>query len=280
MPKLGIGETSDDSSSPLIRFLDAEMRVFMFDACNSHSLNSISLSGNGASLHSSPIAMDCCTPGKGISKSATVKTNLVGQKFSKLTVVGKTGRDWICKCECGNTCVKPTGRLRDSNRPNKSCGCLRSESIARASKAAWLVTTKFSHPHKEKLKWMISNMVKRCHKPGSRRYERYGGRGIQVCKEWRENRTAFFEWAVANGFDAGLSIERINRDGDYEPSNCRFATMKEQANNTCRNRFLTWNGETLTVAQWAEKLRVSNRALQHRVERKWSIERIFTQSFR
>jgi len=257
------------------------------DMCNSQTLDSISLSGNGASLHSSLLAVDCCTPGKGISKSATVKQNLVGKKISRLTVIAHIqkpkgqGNSWVCKCECGNECVKTTSQINDKASPNKSCGCLHVESISKASAAAWKATTKFNHPLKQKLKWMISNMVKRCHKPGTNRYERYGGRGIQVCNEWRTNRTSFFEWAIANGFDRGLSIERINRDGNYEPSNCRFATMTDQANNTCRNRFLTFNGKTQTIAQWGRETGISSRRIWSRLERdKWTVEKALSTPFR
>jgi hypothetical protein len=211
--------------------------------------------------------------------------NLIGQKFGRLTVVGAAapkgpGRWWDCSCECGKHTVRSTGKLRENQNRNQSCGCANAESIRIASAAAWKVTTKFNHPLKQRLKWMIGNMVKRCHRPGSRRWERYGGRGIRVCDAWRFNRTAFFEWAIANGFKEGLSIERINHDGDYCPENCRFASPKEQANNTSRNRFLTWNGVTLTVAQWAERMGVHNQALQHRVDRGWDLERIFEQPFR
>lgn len=212
--------------------------------------------------------------------------DLTGQRFGRLIVIGekqsipRVGRHWRCKCDCGNECVRSTSKLRDKAHINKSCGCARRDSIARASAAAWKVTTKFSHPLKHKLKWMISNMIRRCHVPGSRRYERYGARGISVCDEWRYNRTAFFEWAVANGVREDLSIERIDLDGNYCPENCRFATAIEQQNNTSRNRFLAWDGKIKTLAQWARELGVRPQAMQHRVARSWNIERIFTQPFR
>src|SRR6185503_13492927 len=104
--------------------------------------------------------------------------DLTGQKFGRLTVGvllrtdPKKGRVWECVCECGKTCEKTTGHLREKGNPNVSCGCAARDSIKMAAKAAWSATTKFSHPHKLKLKWLYRNMVNRCHKPGTRRYER------------------------------------------------------------------------------------------------------------
>jgi hypothetical protein len=210
--------------------------------------------------------------------------DLTGQRFGRLVVESltddKPGLHWLCQCDCGNKCIRRTGALRDKHNTNPSCGCARAESIAKAAVAAWAVTTKFTHPHKLKLKWVLSNMIRRCHKPGSRRYERYGGRGIAVCEEWRNNHTSFFEWAIASGYQPGLTIERNNVDGNYCPDNCRWATPTEQNNNTSRNRRLTWNGRTKTVSEWAREFGVEPKAFQHRVDRNWSTSRIFTQPFR
>lgn len=213
--------------------------------------------------------------------------DLTDQTFGRLTVIYEAftavgeGRYWVCKCICGNECQKTTSQLRDKARNNISCGCALKDSIAKASRAAWSVTTKFSHPHKKKLKWVLGNMISRCHKPGTRRYERYGGRGIKVCDEWKNNHTAFFEWAVKAGYAPGLSIERINRDGDYCPENCKFADIYEQANNTCRNRFITWSGKTLTIAQWSREIPgMTQQNLTHRFARGWSVEDCLTKPLR
>lgn len=208
---------------------------------------------------------------------------LTGQKFGRLTVGrllrtdAKSGRVWECLCECGKTCEKTTGHLRDKHNQNPSCGCALSESIKIAAPQAWLKTTKFSHPHKLKLKWLYRNMVNRCHKPGTRRYERYGGRGISVCDEWKNNPTAFYVWAVAHGYDPSLSIERKDRDGNYSPENCQFATAIEQANNTSRNRFITWEGKTQTVTQWERERGVSRGLFAKRIANDWPLERVFAQ---
>lgn len=188
------------------------------------------------------------------------------------------GRYWLCLCSCGGQYSRRTGHLRTYGE--HSCGCAQKDSIAKASAAGWKATTKFSHPHKLKLKIMMGNMMKRCYTPTTRRYERYGGRGITICDQWLHNHTSFYEWAADQGFKPGLSIERIDVDGNYCPENCRFIPMHRQAANTSRNRFITWQGETLTVSDWARRLGVDPRTLQHRVDRGWSIERIFTQPFR
>lgn len=154
------------------------------------------------------------------------------------------------------------------------------QSIKKAHAAAIAKTTKFRHPHKLKLKWVYRNMVNRCHKPGTRRYERYGGRGISVCSEWRSSPTAFFEWAAMSGYAPGLQINRKDNNGNYEPNNCEFVTPIVQQSNTSRSRHIEWNDRRMTVSEWARALGVRPRALQHRIDRKWPMERIFNQPFR
>ena len=123
--------------------------------------------------------------------------NLTGQRFGRLTVLGFSHRDgyqgamWICKCDCGGSVVRSSGRLRDKAHKNKSCGCAHRDSIRKAAQAAWKRTTKFSHPHKRKLINARHNMLVRCYKTTGPDYKNYGARGIQVCEEWRRNRVAF-----------------------------------------------------------------------------------------
>ena len=95
-------------------------------------------------------------------------------------------------------------------------------------------------------------MRARCHNPKHPKFRIYGARGIAVCEEWRNDPNAFLDWALANGYKPGLQIDRLDNDCGYAPANCRWATAKEQARNTRRNRFLTIGGATLTVAVWAE----------------------------
>jgi len=98
--------------------------------------------------------------------------------------------------------------------------------------------------------WMIG----RCYKPGVNSYNLYGGRGIAVCEEWKNNSNAFIQWALENGWKPGLVIDRKDNDGDYCPENCRFVTQKENQQNRRDNIHLTVNGETLCVIEWERKL--------------------------
>lgn len=176
--------------------------------------------------------------------------------------------------------IKTTSNLRDKSARNQSCGCASRENIAKASAAALEVTTKFRHPMKMKLKNLWRNMMKRCYHPDDHRFSDYGGRGITVCEEWRNDRYAFYQWCLDNGIDWHLQIDRKDNDGPYSPENCKFSTQLEQANNTRKNVFLDWDGRRMTVSQWAREIGVRQQALHHRIARGWSVERIFTQPFR
>lgn len=121
-------------------------------------------------------------------------------------------------------------------------------------------------------------MKTRCYNPNSKAYPRYGGRGITVCDEWLDSFEAFRDWALANGYRDDLTIDRVDSNGPYAPENCRWATYKEQANNTRRNRIITVNGERLTIAAASEKFNLNPFLLYDRISRLgWSAERaIFT----
>lgn len=118
-------------------------------------------------------------------------------------------------------------------------------------------------------------MKGRCNNKKNKRYSNYGGRGIVVCEEWNEF-INFKEWALNNGYQPGLTIERIDVNGNYEPSNCCWATNKEQANNKTNNHFLSFDGETLTINQWAEKLNIQRGVIKDRLRWGWSVEDALT----
>lgn len=125
---------------------------------------------------------------------------------------------------------------------------------------------------------VLKLMIKRCDNPKDAYYADYGGRGITVCDEWRQSKKAFIKWALANGYAQGLYIERLNNNGNYEPSNCAWKSMKEQANNTRRNVFIVIDGETKSLTQCAEFYGVPISRAHYRYRRGYSPEIVFSQT--
>lgn len=109
------------------------------------------------------------------------------------------------------------------------------------------------------------DMKKRCYCKSRKDYSRYGGRGITVCKEWQEF-IPFYNWAMNNGYTDNLTIDRIDVNGNYEPSNCRWVTTKEQANNKRNNHFVAFNGETMTIAQCGKKIGMCENTIRKRIK--------------
>lgn len=197
-----------------------------------------------------------------------------GDVFGRLTTVSLInksdekykGRLWLCACECGNEKVVPeTYLVRGVTR---SCGCLRSEN----SKA---IHTKHGES-KEKIYRVWRSMKQRCYNENTNGYEHYGGKGIYVCEEWLDSK-AFFDWAYENGYHEGLSIDRIDPNGPYCPENCRWATSVEQNNHTSRNHMLTFDGKTMSMADWSRETGISYNAIKSRINKHgWSVERALT----
>lgn len=122
--------------------------------------------------------------------------------------------------------------------------------------------------HKHPLYKTYYNIIGRCNNPNMIRYERYGGRGIKVCDEWLNGFLYFYKWAIENGYEEGLSIERVNVNGNYEPSNCIFIPIGKQSSNTTRNIRITHNGETKLFMEWCKKLGIRETTIISRVKQR------------
>lgn len=161
--------------------------------------------------------------------------DLTGQRFGLLTAINRMGRDnnnsvvWLCKCDCGKEVTVRSYSLRSGN--TKSCGCLMLSSSSRLGKKS-----KIHGESHARLYAVWRGMKRRCYCPRHKYFKDYGGRGIQVCEEWRDNYQAFRDWAYANGYDemapkGQCTIDRIDCNSNYTPENCRWVDMKTQRHN-------------------------------------------------
>ena len=120
---------------------------------------------------------------------------------------------------------------------------------------------------KERLHRIWKGIKARCYNPNREAYSNYGGRGITVCDEWKNDFQAFYDWAMANGYTDDLTLDRIENDGNYEPDNCRWATRKEQGNNSRHNHLITAYGKTQTMQQWSDETGISYNTMKTRIRR-------------
>lgn len=196
----------------------------------------------------------------------------IGQKFNSLTITDFLGKPkgkhycFRCKCDCGNETIVRVGRVL--NGVTKTCGCQGKGYNYHDSDR---LSQKFP-----KLYSVWNTMRHRCYNPKNCKYKNYGGRGIVVCKEWAYKFKPFFKWAMANGYQNGLTIDRIDVNGNYEPTNCRWITMREQYRNRTDNRYVTYKGETKPVVQWCEDLGLPYSTIRARILVGWTPERAFT----
>lgn len=191
--------------------------------------------------------------------------DLTGRKFGKLTALQRVKNDgkrvmWKCRCECGREVIVRAYHLTSGH--SKSCGCIKRKNNG-------MYGTRISR--------IWRNMINRCYCKGSTEYHRYGERGIKVCDEWRNDFMDFYNWAMSHGYRDDLSIDRIDVNGNYEPSNCRWVTQKEQANNTRTNHYVTYNWKTHTISEWGEITGISCKVLSNRLTNLgWDAEKALT----
>lgn len=193
-----------------------------------------------------------------------MKNDLKGNKYGRLTVTGKSGLKrskgghssitWNCLCDCGNEVVLTTSALTSGN--TKSCGCYKKD---RNSK----IFTK--HGMSEtKLYKVWSSIKDRCFREYNKQYRDYGGRGITVCDEWKRDFKYFYDWAIENGYQDGLTIERKDNDGNYCPENCCWIKRTEQSKNRRNCHYITYSGVTKTLSEWCRELHVDRETLRRK----------------
>lgn len=194
--------------------------------------------------------------------------NYIGKRYGSLTIKdfkydeNKQMISWICECDCGK--IRTVDPFRVKSGEISSCEeCTKKKS---AEKNRLLNTTHgLSHTRIYHI-WL--GMRDRCKNPKNDSYKYYGGRGIKVCKEWDESFESFYKWAIENGYRDNLTIDRINNDGCYEPSNCRWATYKEQNNNKRKPKpriYLTIDGVEKSLKEWSEKSEFTIQAIVYRL---------------
>lgn len=191
-----------------------------------------------------------------------------GVPESRLTVIKRIGSTkdhralWECQCQCGNIAMVDTHSLTSGNV--KSCGC---------RKYGGRLIHGEAKNGQTRLYRIWSAMKARCNNVNNIRYKRYGGRGITVCSEWSDF-SVFREWAMNNGYDNNLTIDRVDFNGNYCPENCRWVSYKVQGNNTSKNHYININGITKTISQWSDESGVPSRTIWARItELGWESER-------
>lgn len=190
--------------------------------------------------------------------------DISGKRFGRLVAVSfhhrierKDGRGyryfWLFRCDCGKEIVL------ERNGKAKSCGCLHKETCGN------LFRKHGYRNHSLYKKW--TSMKERCYNKKEKSYKNYGGRGIKICGEWRNSFLSFYNWAMENGYKENLTIDRIDNNGNYEPSNCRWVDCKTQANNRRNSINITYNGETKTLKQWCDSLKLNYQLVRQRIKR-------------
>jgi len=155
----------------------------------------------------------------------TRRRDLTDKRFGRLTVLGDSGKReghgsviWVCRCDCGN--IKEISSRLLTTGHAKSCGCLQRERVGE-------INFKHGYSHGDRLYNIWNGIKDRCRNPNKKTYKFYGGKGIKICKEWQDDFLSFRKWALNSGYKDDLTIDRIDNDGNYEPNNCQWLTLKE-----------------------------------------------------
>lgn len=199
------------------------------------------------------------------------KLDLIGQRFGRLVVVSEAGtrrnktghtyRTWNCLCDCGNYKAFTTGILRAGNAI--SCGCYKKEYVARKS-------TKHGRCH-TRLYRIFSQMKDRCYNSKAWAYQFYGAKGVKIYKEWLDNFDTFFDWAMANGYQDHLTIERKDVNGDYSPDNCTWIPRAEQVKNRTMTHFVTYQGQKMPLTDLGKLVGIDRHTIS-KYEKKYNYD--------
>jgi hypothetical protein len=191
-----------------------------------------------------------------------------GDRYGRLTIIKEVSkrnntRWFLCACDCGT--VKPfcLAAMRRKDNPSMSCGCYKDEIF---------ITRNTSHRLSRSPIYNVwQAMIQRCTNPKNKSFNNYGARGITVCQDWFSF-SCFCKWAFNSGYKKNLTIDRINNDGNYEPLNCKWSTDAEQSRNNRKTIKITFNGVTLCLKDWADKIGICSTSLKKRLK-KWPIEK-------
>lgn len=205
--------------------------------------------------------------------------HLIGQKFNYLTVADvliiNNQNRLKCICDCGNIIVIEPYMIKKGSV--KSCGCYRVQCLKNFNKGRTRIPwNKNNNMGSHYLHGTWTQMISRCENPNNDMYKHYGAKGISVCEEWHDF-WKFVDWAESiGGRPKGYTLDRINVNGNYEPSNCRFASNHIQSRNTTRNIYLTHNGKTQVLKDWALELEIPYKTLSYRYKKRFPEEQLFS----
>ncbi len=205
--------------------------------------------------------------------------DLSGNRYDMLYVIRRVDNSsdgyvqYLCQCDCGNYKIIKADNLRNGN--THSCGCLKKKMMA--EKQFKHGSSGGRHGQSTRLYRIWRGMLSRCYTKSATEYDRYGGRGISVCDDWRYDYCSFMDWAMSNGYSDDLTIDRINNDSDYSPDNCRWVPFEKQLLNKSNNRLLSFNGQIKTITEWANEYNIDRRLLGSRIDRYgWPIDKALT----
>lgn len=201
--------------------------------------------------------------------------NLVGKQFGQWSVIERAENNkygnsqWVCQCNCDAKTIQVILGYR-----------LRNQSSVRCQLCANKLNSEYHTKHGGKGTRLYSiwkGIKSRCNNPNNQAYEYYGAKGVRVCDEWKESFETFKNWSVQNGYSDNLTIDRIDTNGNYEPSNCRWVSMEDQNKNKTSNVILTYNNESHTLSEWSQITGIHRKTIKSRIDRNgWSIERALT----